>query len=32
MIARAASANALVYVPQGEGSLDVGADVRWLRL
>jgi molybdopterin molybdotransferase len=32
MIARAASANALVYVPQGEGSLDAGADVRWLRL
>lgn len=32
MIARAAAANALVYVPQGEGSLDVGADVRWLRL
>lgn len=32
MIARAAAANALVYVPQGEGTLDAGADVRWLRL
>jgi len=32
MIARAAAANALVYVPQGEGSLDAGAEVRWLRL
>ena len=32
MIARAAAANALVYVPQGEGTLDAGEDVRWLRL
>ena len=32
MIARAAAANALVFVPKGEGSLDAGADVRWLRL
>jgi len=32
MIARAAAADALVYVPQGEGSLEAGAEVRWLRL
>ena len=32
MIARAAGANALVHVPRGEGMLDAGADVRWLRL
>ena len=32
MIARAAAANALVHVPRGEGTLDAGADVRWLRL
>src|SRR5581483_1772874 len=32
MIARAAVADALVYVPQGEGSLEAGAEVRWLRL
>ena len=32
MIARAAAANALVHVPRGEGTLDAGAEVRWLRL
>ncbi|HEY4413701.1 MAG TPA: gephyrin-like molybdotransferase Glp [Gaiellaceae bacterium] len=32
MIARAAAANALVHVPRGEGTLDAGSDVRWLRL
>jgi molybdopterin molybdotransferase len=32
MIARAAAANALVHVPRGEGTLDAGAEVRWLRI
>ena len=32
MIARAAAANALVHVPRGEGTLDAGADVRWISL
>jgi molybdopterin molybdotransferase len=32
MIARAASADALVLVPRGEGELPAGADVSWLRL
>jgi molybdopterin molybdotransferase len=32
MIARAAAANALVHVPRGDGTLDAGSDVRWLRL
>jgi molybdopterin molybdotransferase len=32
MIVRAAAADALVHVPRGEGELDVGATVRWLRL
>jgi molybdopterin molybdotransferase len=32
MIARAASANALVRVPRGEGELPAGADARFLRL
>jgi molybdopterin molybdotransferase len=32
MIARAAFANALVHVPRGEGTLDAGADVRWISI
>jgi molybdopterin molybdotransferase len=32
MIARAAAADALVHVPRGEGELEAGASVRWLRL
>ncbi|HEY2542710.1 MAG TPA: molybdopterin-binding protein, partial [Gaiellaceae bacterium] len=32
MIARAAAANALVHVPRGEGALDAGAIVSFLRL
>jgi molybdopterin molybdotransferase len=32
MIARAASANALVLVPRGEGELPAGAEVSWLAL
>lgn len=32
MIARTASADALVLVPRGEGSLDEGAPIRWLRI
>jgi molybdopterin molybdotransferase len=32
MIARAASADALIYVPRGAGELVAGATVRWLRL
>jgi molybdopterin molybdotransferase len=32
MIARAAAANALVLVPRGDGSLEAGATVRYLRL
>ena len=32
MIVRAAAADALVHVPQGEGELEAGAPVSWLRL
>jgi molybdopterin molybdotransferase len=32
MIVRSAAADALVLVPRGEGELDAGASVRWLRL
>jgi molybdopterin molybdotransferase len=32
MIARAASADALVHVPRGTGEIPVGANVSWLRL
>jgi molybdopterin biosynthesis enzyme len=32
MIARAAAANALVYVPAGEGELAAGTTVEFLRL
>jgi len=32
MIVRAAAADALVHVPRGEGELEAGAAVRWLRL
>jgi molybdopterin molybdotransferase len=32
MIARAAAADALVHVPRGDGELEAGALVRWLRL
>jgi molybdopterin molybdotransferase len=32
MIVRAGTANALVHVPRGEGSLGAGSTVRWLRL
>ncbi|HZS25226.1 MAG TPA: gephyrin-like molybdotransferase Glp [Gaiellaceae bacterium] len=32
MIVRAAAADALVHVPRGEGGLDEGSAVRWLRL
>jgi molybdopterin molybdotransferase len=32
MIARAAAADALVHVPRGEGVLDAGATVGWIRL
>jgi molybdopterin biosynthesis enzyme len=32
MIARAAEANALVLVPLGEGELEAGSRVRYLRL
>jgi hypothetical protein len=32
MIARAAAANALVFVPRGEGELAQGAAVSWLPL
>jgi molybdopterin biosynthesis enzyme len=32
MIVRAATANALVLVPRGEGELPAGADVRYLPL
>jgi molybdopterin molybdotransferase len=32
MIARAAPADALVHVPRGEGELEAGSDVGWLRL
>ena len=32
MIARAATADALVHVPRGEGELPAGAPVSWLRL
>ena len=32
MIARTAAANALVHVERGDGTLDAGADVRFLRL
>jgi molybdopterin molybdotransferase len=32
MIARAAAANALVFVPRGEGALEAGSQARYLRL
>ena len=32
MIVRSAGADALVYVPRGDGELAVGATVSWLRL
>jgi molybdopterin biosynthesis enzyme len=32
MIVRAASADALVHVPRGEGELQAGSAVSWLRL
>jgi molybdopterin molybdotransferase len=32
MIARAAAADALVHVPRGNGELDAGSTVRWLRI
>jgi len=32
MIARTAAADALVLVPRGDGALDAGAQVRWLRI
>ncbi len=32
MIVRAAAADALVHVPRGEGELEAGAAIRWLRL
>jgi molybdopterin biosynthesis enzyme len=32
MIVRAAAADALVHVPRGEGELEAGAGVVWLRL
>jgi len=32
MIVRSAAADALVYVPLGEGELAAGATVSWLRL
>ena len=32
MIARAAAADALVHVPRGEGEIEAGAQIRWLRL
>jgi molybdopterin biosynthesis enzyme len=32
MIARAAAANALVFVPRGDGELEVGETIRYLRL
>ena len=32
MIAHAAAADVLVHVPRGEGELDAGAAVRWIRL
>ena len=32
MIVRAAAADALVHVPRGDGELDVGSRVGWLRL
>ena len=32
MIVRSAAADALVHVPRGDGVLDAGATVSWLRL
>jgi molybdopterin biosynthesis enzyme len=32
MIARSGAADALVHIPRGNGELEAGSTVRWLRL